>query len=67
MAYDTKKNGQILRDLRGAKPRVEVANAVGICASSLAMYEIGERNPRDEVKKALADYYGLPVADIFYT
>ena len=65
--YDLKKNGKILRDLRGSKTRAEVAQAVGICISSLAMYEQGERNPRDAVKQSLANYYGKEVADIFYT
>lgn len=31
------------------------------------MYEAGERNPRDEVKIALARYYGKQVSDIFFT
>ena len=64
--YDPKKNGQILRDLRGDKTREEVSVATGIGISSLAMYESGERNPRDEVKQILANYYGKTVADIFY-
>ena len=67
VTYDPKKNGKILRDLRGNKSREEVAAATGICISSLAMYEQGERNPRDVVKQILANYYGKTVADIFYS
>lgn len=65
--YDPKRNGEILRTLRGDRTREEVALATGICISSLAMYEAGERNPRDQVKQVLANYYGKKVADIFYT
>ena len=42
--------GKILRDLRGEKTQEEIAKAVGITKSSWAMYERGERIPRDEVK-----------------
>ena len=65
--YDPKKNGQILRNLRGEKSLSDVAKETGICVSSLAMYESGDRNPRDEVKQTLANYYGKDVADIFYS
>ena len=46
-----------LLKLRGEKSREEVARANGISASALAMYEIGERIPRDEIKVSLAKYY----------
>ena len=51
---------------RGAKSQTEVANGVGISTSALSMYESGERIPRDEVKEALARYYGLTVGFLFY-
>ncbi len=65
--YDAKANGNRLRNLRGDKTLEEVAKATNISLSALAMYERGERNPRDEVKLAFAAYYGVPVADIFFT
>lgn len=63
MAYN-----EILTQLRKAKgkSRKEVAEAVGVSASAIAMYELGERVPRDEVKKALAAYYKRTVASIFF-
>lgn len=64
--YSLVENGKRLRSLRGNTPRHEVASATGISVSALAMYESGERNPRDEVKIALAKYYGKKVCDIFY-
>jgi len=47
-----------LRDLRGSIPRETVSKAVGISKSALAMYERGERIPRDSVKIGLAKFYG---------
>lgn len=56
-----------LRKLRGNKSRQEVADACNISVSALAMYEQGERVPRDEVKVRLANYYNRTVNYIFFT
>lgn len=56
-----------LRTLRGDKSREVVAEAVDVSYSALAMYEAGERVPRDEVKVRLARYYGKTVEEIFFT
>ena len=56
-----------LRKLRGNKSRQEVADACNISTSALAMYEQGERVPRDEVKVRLASYYNRTVNYIFFT
>ncbi len=58
--------GQELRELRGDKTREEIALAVGVTASAVTMYEIGARVPRDEVKVALANYYGKSVGALFF-
>ena len=58
--------GEKLRDLRGQRSRKEVADACKIGVSTLAMYELGERRPRDEVKKRLAEYFKVPVSWIFF-
>lgn len=60
------ENGKRLRQLRGEKPANVVADAVGISESALLMYERGERNPRDEIKIALANYYRVGIGVIFY-
>jgi putative transcriptional regulator len=57
---------ETLRKLRGAKTQDEVAEAVGISKSALSLYENGERVPRDEIKKKLADYYNRTVQHIFF-
>lgn len=58
--------GTRLRQLRGDKTLEEVANAVHISTSALGMYEQGRRVPRDDVKVALARYYGVGVEALFY-
>ena len=63
--------GELKQDIRiltgvGKKTREEVSKETGIGITSLAMYESGERNPRDEVKLTLANYYGKTVSDIFF-
>ena len=60
-------NGKKLRELRGGKPAREVADAVDISESALLMYERGERNPRDDIKVRLAEYYGVGIVELFYT
>ena len=52
---------------RGEKRRDEVASAVGISLSAIAMYENGDRIPRDEIKIRLADFYGTSVQELFFS
>jgi len=63
---DRKYIADTLRRLRGNRTQDEVAAAIGISKSALSMYEKGERIPRDEIKKKLADYYGRSVQFIFF-
>lgn len=55
-----------LIELRGNKSRETVARACGISVSALAMYEQGERIPRDDIKIKLAKYYKRSVNFIFF-
>lgn len=57
----------ILKDLRGQRSQSEMAAAVGVTKSAWAMYERGERVPRDEVKRRIAAYFGKSVQEIFFT
>lgn len=52
---------------RGDRRREDVAAAVGVSLSAVAMYENGERIPRDEIKIRLATYYGTTVQELFFT
>lgn len=58
--------GKKLKKLRGSRTIQEVSKALGISPSTLGMYEIGARIPRDSIKITIANYYGKPVQDIFF-
>ena len=64
---DSEKIARKLVELRGDRSRQEVSNALGISLSALAMYENGDRIPRDETKVRIATYYGKSVEEIFFT
>ena len=64
---DTKVIGNRLRELRGDKTQKEVADAVGVTAMGVCQYEAGTRVPSDQVKIALAEYFGRTVENIFFT
>ncbi len=51
---------------RGDRTQQEVADAVGVTRSALGMYETGDRVPRDDIKVRLADFYKMPIQDLFY-
>ena len=59
--------GRILKELRGHKSQDVIAREIGITKSSWAMYERGERIPRDEVKIRIAQYFNKTVQEIFFT
>lgn len=58
--------GERLLKARGNQRREDVASAVGVSLSAIAMYETGARVPRDETKVKLANYYGVTVQDLFF-
>lgn len=60
------KIGETLKKLRGERSREEVSVALHISKSALAMYERGERIPRDEVKLRMASYFEKTVQEIFF-
>lgn len=55
-----------LRELRGERTQQEAADGIGINRNAYAMYERGERVPRDDVKVLIANYYNMTVSDIFF-
>lgn len=59
--------GQRLRELRGDRPKAEVAAAVGVSESSYIKYERDERRPSDPIKKRIATYFKSNVLDIFFS
>ena len=65
---DGAKIGSRLRGIRTERGETaeEVAKSIGVSASAIAMYEIGQRIPRDEIKIRIAEHYGMPVESIFF-
>ena len=63
----SKKYAKSLRKLRGKVSRQVVATAIGVTRSAIAMYEQGQRVPKDDIKVKLARYYNTTVEAIFYT
>lgn len=55
-----------LKQLRGSMSQDEISRKIGITKSSWAMYERGERVPRDEVKIKIANYFNKTVQEIFF-
>lgn len=62
-----KKIGKTLRLLRGEMTQEEIANALKVTKSAWAMYERGERMPRDEVKMRIAKFFNKSVEELFYS
>ena len=58
--------GDRLRRLRGSRSQKEVADALGVTAMAISLYETGQRIPSDEMKLKIANYYNRSVAFIFY-
>lgn len=63
---DSAKIARRLIDLRGDRSQQAVADDLGITRAAIGMYETGERIPKDEVKAAIAKYYGKTVQEIFF-
>jgi DNA-binding XRE family transcriptional regulator len=62
MANTRFKTFRISRGLTQA----DMAQKLGVTPSAYAMYERGERIPRDEIKIKIASYYGKTVQELFY-
>ena len=63
---DNQKIADRLIKLRGSRTQAEVAQAIGVTPSAYSMYENGNRIPRDEIKKRIAEYYKRTVNTIFF-
>lgn len=59
------KTAEKLIKARGERTKEEVCEALKISMSALNAYEQGKREPRDEVKIKMADYYGKNIAELF--
>jgi len=57
--------GNKIRNLRGTESQQALADKLNISKSALAMYERGERIPRDEVKIRIARHFNIPLETLF--
>jgi transcriptional regulator with XRE-family HTH domain len=64
-AKDIGTNLQNLRTARGLS-RKELAKAIGASESAVAMYEHGERIPRDEMKVRIARFFDQSIEFLFF-
>ena len=62
---DIAENLRLLRKRKGVS-QTEVAQALGIPASTYNAYETGQNVPRDDMKKAIAKYFDRSVQFIFF-
>lgn len=60
------ESAERLRKARGDTSPEAVCKAVGICAESLWMYELGVRTPGREVRRKLAEFYHVPEGYLFF-
>ena len=67
MVYDRSVVADRFRQLRGERTPAAVAAGIGIAANLYAMYERGERMPKDKDKPKISEYFGVPIADLFFT
>lgn len=44
----------------------EFAEAINVACSTVSMYENGERIPRDQIKLAIANLFGVTVDYLFF-
>lgn len=58
--------GKRIRSLRGSDSQQVLADKLKISKSALAMYERGERIPRDEVKVRIAKHFNASIESIFF-
>jgi len=63
---DPKEVGRRLRKLRGIRKRTGTAQEIGISYSALSKYEDGLKQPNDQSKALIANYFGKTVQEIFF-
>lgn len=60
--------GQRIKKLRESMniSQEYLAKKLNVSASTISMYEVGERIPRDETKIKIAKLFGVSVSSIFF-
>lgn len=63
---DRKAVGERLRALRGERTLEEVGKALDVTSMAVSLWERGERIPNDDLKIKIANFFGVPVTEIFF-
>ena len=58
--------GERLKQLRGSRTQLEVANALGVTPMAVSQWENGTRVPSDAMKVKIAAYFKKTVMAIFF-
>lgn len=45
----------------------DLANAIGVTASAIGLFENGKRRPKDEVAEAMADVFNIPKWAVYFS
>ena len=64
-----KEVGEMIRTRRMARGMTqdELANAIGVTASAIGLFENGKRRPKDEVAEAMADVFNIPKWAVYFS
>lgn len=64
-----KEVGEMIRTRRKARGMTqdELANAIGVTASAIGLFENGKRRPKDEVAEAIADVFNIPKWAVYFS
>lgn len=65
---NSKSIGQRIKHLRSLKEisQTQLAQAIGVTRQAVCNYETGDSIPSDEMKMAIAQYFGESIEDIFF-
>lgn len=58
--------GRRLKALRGNKTLEEVGNALNVTKTAVSSWENGKRIPSDDMKIKIANYFSVPLYDLFF-
>ena len=63
-----KEIGEKIKTMRTSRnlTQEQLAAAINVSPSAIAMYESGNRKPKDDVAEALADVFNVPKWSIYY-
>lgn len=61
--------GEMIRTRREARGMTQddLANAIGVTASAIGMFENGKRRPKDSVAEAIADVFNIPKWAVYFS